>query len=176
MIRPGAVLCPGCTAKDAGMDDDRKALKIAVGVAMRAHQRANDALDDAVADRFGINRTDLRHIDLLYDRPLSAGQLSERSGLSPAAMTTLIDRLERKGYVRRVRDANDRRRVFVELTDRARTAAGEMYGPLTQDGEELLDGYSDEQLTLFRDLLDADRDVTERHHKRIRSGPVFRAE
>jgi DNA-binding MarR family transcriptional regulator len=142
---------------------------------MRAYQRATDALDDAVADRFGINRTDLRHLDLLYDRPLSAGQLSERSGLSPAAMTTLIDRLERKGYVRRVRDANDRRRVFVELTDLARTSVWEMYGPLEQDGEQLLEGYSDEQLALVRDLLYADRDLTERHHRRIRSSPTVNA-
>ncbi len=158
------------------MDEDREALKAAVGVALQAHQRASDALDDAVADRFGINRTDLRHIDLLYERPLSAGQLSERSGLSPAAMTTLIDRLERKGYVRRMRDANDRRRVFVELTKLARTAAEDMYGPLAQDGDELLDSYSDEQLSLIRDLLDADRDVTERHHKRILSGPAVTRE
>lgn len=153
------------------MDEDRQTLSIAVGVAMRAHQRATEALHDVVADRFGINRTDLRHLDLLCDRPLSAGQLSERSGLSPAAMTTLIDRLERKGYVRRVRDANDRRRVFVELTDRARTAALDMYGPLAKEGEELLGGYSDEQLAMVRDLLDADRELTERHHKRIESGP-----
>lgn len=151
------------------MDEDRHSLKIAVGVAMRAHQRATDALDDAIADRFGINRTDLRHLDLLCDRPLSAGQLSERSGLSPAAMTTLIDRLERKGYVRRVRDANDRRRVFVELTDLATSSTGQMYGPLAAESEDLLDCYTDEQLAMVRDLLDADRELTERHHKRIGS-------
>ncbi|HVV23570.1 MAG TPA: MarR family transcriptional regulator [Pseudonocardiaceae bacterium] len=153
------------------MEESRHQLIAAVGAAMRAYQRATDALDDAVADRFGINRTDLRHLDLLYDGPLSAGHLSERSGLSPAAMTTLIDRLERKGYVRRVRDAGDRRRVFVELTDLARTAAGEMYGPLAEEGTQLLDTYTDDQLTLIRDVLDADRDLTERHHKRIRSAP-----
>jgi DNA-binding MarR family transcriptional regulator len=151
------------------MDEDRQTLRTAVAAAMHAHLRATDALDDAVADRFGINRTDLRHLDLLCDRPLSAGQLSERSGLSPAAMTTLIDRLERKGYVRRVRDANDRRRVFVELTDLAKTATCEMYGPLAAESDELLDGYTDEQLAVVRDLLDAGRELTERHHKRIES-------
>lgn len=139
---------------------------------MRGYQRATDALDDAVAERFGINRTDLRHLDLLFDGPFSAGQLSERSGLSPAAMTTLIDRLERKGYVRRVRDANDRRRVFVELTDLARKAACEMYGPVVREGQELLDGYTDEQLMMLRDLLCADRELSERHHRRIKSDIV----
>jgi DNA-binding MarR family transcriptional regulator len=155
------------------MVEDRRALIEAVGAAMRGYQRATDALDDAIADRFGINRTDLRHLDLLYDGPLSAGQLSERSGLSPAAMTTLIDRLERKGYVRRVRDANDRRRVFVELTDLARKAAWEMYGPVVREGQQLLAEYTDEQLTMMHDFLCADRALSERHHKRIKNDLVL---
>jgi DNA-binding MarR family transcriptional regulator len=155
------------------MVEDRRALIEAVGAAMRGYQRATDALDDAIAERFGINRTDLRHLDLLYEGPLSAGQLSERSGLSPAAMTTLIDRLERKGYVRRVRDANDRRRVFVELTDQAKKAAWEMYGPVAKEGQQLLAEYTDEQLEMMRDFLCADRALSERHHKRIKKELVL---
>lgn len=152
------------------MEENRQPLIAEVGVAMREYQRVTDALDDAVAERFGVNRTDLRHLDLLFDGPLSAGQLAERSGLSPAAMTTLIDRLTKKGYVRRTRDEHDRRRVFVALTEAARTAAWELYGPIARDGEELLAGYTDEQLTLIRDFLVADRELSERHHDRIRAG------
>lgn len=151
------------------MDEARQSLIDAVRSAVHSAQRAADALDDAVAERFGINRTDLRHLDLLLDGPLSAGQLSERSGLSPAAMTTLIDRLERKGYVRRTRDVNDRRRVFVELTDHARKAAWEVYGPLAQDARELLRDYTDDQLSAMRDFLSADRELHQRHHQRIRA-------
>lgn len=149
--------------------EDRQALMTAVGTAMRARQRASEALADAVAERLGINRTDLRHLDLLFDRPLSAGQLSERSGLSPAAMTSLIDRLERKGYVRRVRDASDRRRVFVELTDLARSLAWDAYGPLARDADELLNAYSDEQLAMVRDFLAADQQLRERHLRRVQA-------
>lgn len=152
-----------------GMDEDRQLLIDSVRTAVHGCQRAADALDDAVAERFGINRTDLRHLDLLLDGPLSAGQLSERSGLSPAAMTTLIDRLERKGYVRRVRDGADRRRVFVELTDLARKFAWEAYGPVAQDTREVLRAYSDDQLAAMRDFLSADRELHQRHHQRIRS-------
>lgn len=152
------------------MDEDRQALIDAVRTAVHGCQRAAEALDDAVADRFGINRTDLRHLDLLLDGPLSAGQLSERSGLSPAAMTTLIDRLERKGYVRRLRDVTDRRRVFVEVTDLAREVAWEAYGPVVQDTKALLREYSDDQLTAMRDFLSADRDLHRKHHQRIRTG------
>lgn len=109
----------------------------------------------------------MRHLELLTDGPLSAGQLSDRSGLSPAAMTALIDRLERKGYVRRTRDAADRRRVFVELTDRSREVGCALYGPLLSEGRELLGGYTAEQLTLMRDFLCADRALHDQHHDRI---------
>lgn len=148
---------------------DREALIGEVAAAVRSYQRSAEALDDAVAARFGINRTDLRHLELLADGPLSAGQLSDRSGLSPAAMTALIDRLERKGYVRRTRDAADRRRVFVELTDRTREVGCELYGPLLSAGRELLGGYTAEQLAMMRDFLSADRALNEQHHDRIRS-------
>jgi DNA-binding MarR family transcriptional regulator len=49
---------------------------------------------------------------------MSAGELARAGHLSPAAVTAALDRLERAGYVRRVRDHEDRRRVLVEVTDR----------------------------------------------------------
>lgn len=140
----------------------------AVRAALRDSQRAADSLADAIAEGFGINRTDLRHLELLCGGPLSAGQLSSRSGLSRAAMTALIDRLERKGFVRRARDLSDRRRIFVELTDRARAAVRETYLPLADDGRALLAGYTNEQLTVLRDFLTADQALSERHHGQIR--------
>jgi DNA-binding MarR family transcriptional regulator len=152
-----------------GLSQERQALIESVSAGVRSCHRAADALDDAVAARFGVNRTDLRHLELLYAGPLSAGQLSERSGLSPAAMTSLIDRLERKGYVRRVRDAADRRRVFVELTDLARHAACELYGPVAEEARDLLAGYSDDQLALLRDYLHAQGRLSERHHTKLTS-------
>ena len=49
--------------------------------------------------------------------PLTLGEQMEHLGLSKAATTEMVDRLERKGFVERVRDERDRRRVFVWLTD-----------------------------------------------------------
>lgn len=150
-----------------GLCDERQALIEAVAAEMRNCHRAAEALDETVAARFGVNRTDLRHLELLCDGPLSAGQLSERSGLSPAAMTSLVDRLERKGYVRRVRDAADRRRVFVELTDEARRASGDLNGPIVTAARDLLGAYTDDELALLRDFLCAEGRLSEHHHCRM---------
>ena len=145
----------------------RQALIAAVGLATQAFQRSTDAFDDAVADRLGLNRTDLRCLDWLFDGPKTAGQLAAATGLSSAATTTLLDRLERRGLVQRVPDPADRRRVLVEMTDLGRRQTGQFYGPLAQEGARLLERFSDEQLSAFRDQLLAATELIDRHLARL---------
>src|SRR5262245_29992831 len=122
------------------MPRSRQAVIAEAGNAMQAYQRSTQAFDDAVGRALDLNPTDLRCLDWLADGPKSAGQLSDGTGLSSAATTTLIDRLERRGLVRRVADPRDRRRVVVEMTPEAATAVGRLYGPLVAEGAALLDG------------------------------------
>lgn len=137
------------------------------GMAMQAYQRSTQAFDDAVGRAIGLNPTDLRGLDWLVDGPKSAGQISVGTGLSSAATTDLIDRLERKGFVRRVRDDVDRRRVLVEMTGEGRERVGRFYMPLVQEGSVLLADVTEEQLTRMRDWLIAARELTDRHRERI---------
>src|SRR6476661_4395643 len=112
------------------------------GNAMQAYQRSTQAFDDAISRALGLNPTDLRGLDWLADGPKSAGELSAGTGLSSAATTTLIDRLTEKGFVRRIADASDRRRVLVEMTPEGRRRVGRFYGPLVAEGASLFDGIS----------------------------------
>ena len=150
---------------------------LAAGVAdeIRAFQTAVDAFDDAVADRLGINRSDLRCLDVL-DRhgAMTAGELARASGLTTGAVTRLLDRVERRGYARRVRDSIDRRRVLVELTPRARELAGELYGPIAQAGRRGLERYSAEELTLLRDFFRRARAFHEERTGLLRQHPGTR--
>ncbi|MCC6167847.1 MAG: MarR family transcriptional regulator [Caldilineaceae bacterium] len=146
----------------------RQELIDALSRAVNAYERSNDALDDAVADHLDINRTDLRCLDWLFDGPMAAGQLAEAAGLSSAAMTTLLDRLEAKGLVRRVRATSDRRKVLVEMTQRCRRLAAELYGPIVAEGATLLEPLSDAELMLLRDFLMTSRALTDKHRARIR--------
>jgi DNA-binding MarR family transcriptional regulator len=102
-----------------------------------------------------VHRTDVRLLDVLHMAGgMSAGELARAGHLSPAAVTAALDRLERAGYVRRVRDREDRRRVLVEVTDRMHKLTEELYGPLAESGDRLLDGYSDDVLRALREILD----------------------
>lgn len=127
------------------------------------------AFDEEAARVLGLNLTDLRCVGVLDRRVrMTAGDLARSSGLTTGSVTALIDRLERAGYARRVRDTEDRRRVFVELTDRFAELRGKIWGPLAKDGFELMERYSDDDLRLIRDYLAGARDVLRRHRARVR--------
>jgi DNA-binding MarR family transcriptional regulator len=152
--------------------EDRDGLVGAVGRSVQAYQRSTDALDDAVAERLGVNRTDLRCLDALYEGARTIGQLGEASGLSSAAATALIDRLEQKGFVRRVRDSADRRKIMVELTSEATEMSGRLYAPLVAEGARLLAGYSKAELSLLRRYLVAAKEITDSHRRSLAPAPA----
>jgi DNA-binding MarR family transcriptional regulator len=141
----------------------------AIGTATQAFQRSTDAFDDAVAQRLQLNRTDLRCLDWLVDGPKTAGQLAAATGLSSAATTTLVDRLERRGLVQRVRDPADRRKVQVALTDLGWRQTGEFYMPLATEGARMLEQYTDDQLQAMRDHLLAATELIDRHRARLQA-------
>lgn len=150
--------------------EERDRLIGEVVAALRADGVARDALDQAAADRLAINLTDLRCLDVLDQRGTStAGEVAAALGRTTGSVTTLLDRLERAGYVRRVRDSDDRRRVHVELTALARRLADELYAPLGADGYALLARYEPRELELLRDFLRGSAQLQSRHEARIRA-------
>jgi DNA-binding MarR family transcriptional regulator len=135
---------------------------------VRAGQVAVDQMDDAACRAMGINRTDGRCVDIIdREGPVAAGRLAEASGLTTAAVTAVIDRLERAGYARRVGDPKDRRRVLVELTPLARERAGVIWGPYSYF-QAMLGRYTVEQLELLRDFHRAGREFNERRAAEVR--------
>ncbi|MGH2380658.1 MAG: MarR family winged helix-turn-helix transcriptional regulator [Candidatus Limnocylindria bacterium] len=136
---------------------------------MAAAQEAVDAFDEAAAQRLAIHRTDLRCLGVLdREGPMVASVLADRVGLSRPAMTAALDRLTAAGYVGRVHDTEDRRRVLVEVTSRARRVGRDIWGPVTREGLAHASRYSVEQLRTILDFLRADRELQERHAARLR--------
>src|SRR5262249_15595983 len=140
--------------QDFGMSrENRRDLIERVSLEIRVQQNATDAFDEAVCEALGINRSDHRCLDTLERQgQMTAGAFAEATGLSSGATTSLIDRLERAGYVRRVRDNVDRRRVLIELTEEARRIAVDLYGPLGEEARAQLERYTDEQLAFIADF------------------------
>jgi DNA-binding MarR family transcriptional regulator len=149
------------------LEQARQALVDELGVAMQRYQRSVQAFDDSVGRALRLNPTDLRCLDWLADGPKSVGQLAEATGLRPAATTALVDRLSERGLLRRTPSEADRRRVLVEMTEEGAALTWECYGPLVAEGQDLLAGLDADELAAMRALLDAMRDLTDRHRGRM---------
>ena len=129
----------------------------------------NDIADQVLADHLGLNRTDTRCLDIIERLDgVSAGRLASEAGLSTGAVTTVLDRLERAGYARRVQDPGDRRRVLVELTPAARRELQELYAPLVDATMRQLEGYTTDEVSLVRDFMRDNRRLNEAHAERVR--------
>lgn len=135
----------------------------------RAHEAANDAFDEVAREKLGINRTDLRCLNIIDNSgPMTAGRLAELSGLTTAAVTSVLDRLERAGYARRVRDQPDRRQVMVEVTPLLAERATPIWGPLGEEARSTLSRMSAEELRALIDFYRLGIELNERHIDRVR--------
>ena len=126
----------------------------------------------AIAGFAGVHPTDFEAMDVLdWTGPITAGELAKRIGLTSGAVTGVIDRLEREGWVRRTSDPNDRRRVIVELVPdppHVGTAQVEAFEPLTAEMAAINDRFDDDQLQAVLDWLRAANDAIERSTARFR--------
>jgi DNA-binding MarR family transcriptional regulator len=137
--------------------------------AVRAFQRATDDVDEAACDALGVNRNDGKCLDVLQEHePMAAGALAEELGLTTGAITTLLDRLEKAGYVTRTRDTVDRRRVLVELTPLARRRIEGLYGPMGEHGREWFEPHTDEQIELLAEFFRQGTRINAANAARIR--------
>jgi len=138
----------------------------------RRRQRSIDALDEAAAATLGVNRTDLRCLDVLMEQgQATPGQLATEVGITTGSVTAMLRRLEALGYVQRETAEADRRSVIVTPTRAALDAAMKLYGPLAQEGATITSRYGAAELDTLLDYTRRDRLLQQRHAERIRSLP-----
>jgi DNA-binding MarR family transcriptional regulator len=143
----------------------------AIAVRLQELQEAAGQIDENAARQLGVNRTDLRCLSRLRERGrMTAGDLAFEAGLTPAATTTAIDRLERAGFARRIRDDVDRRRVMVAPTEAAMAAGQRIWGPVISDAFAQFKGYTLAELAVITRFLDQAVSHQRRHAQRLGGG------
>jgi DNA-binding MarR family transcriptional regulator len=127
-------------------------------------------MTQAAADRIGINATDLNCLNILsFSGQLTAGELARATGLTTASITGVVDRLEQAGFVRRERDAQDRRRVVIHLdAERALSTIAPVFGPMLGAMQRLADQYTDDELRLIVEFYAQLRGILRDHLARLR--------
>jgi DNA-binding MarR family transcriptional regulator len=128
----------------------RAALLQELEEAMRRSSAQGVLFGQTVANVAGISGSDLECLDFLnLEGRVTAGRLAEVTGLTTGAITGVVDRLEKAGFVRRERDEADRRKVFIVTVPASVAEIGRFYVPMQAAMQKLWGTYSDAELKLL---------------------------
>ncbi len=155
----------------------REKLLDAHTAAIRDYNAYAVLLQDAIARSVGLNAVDLQAVGVLMaDGPSSPGELAASIGLSSGgAITALIDRLEKAGYISRQRDEVDRRRVVIQVdVVRVLTDVGPVYASIADDWGRYLETLSDDDLGVVTAAFTAATEVNRSQISSLRSGDAHR--
>ena len=109
-------------------------------------QDATEKYDETVGEMYGLNTAERHCLSLLWRGALPPGVIAREIGLTPPAVTALVDRLVSRGYLTREPDPDDRRRQRIATTELTRRMTADTYQPMAEKGRVLLSGYTQNEL------------------------------
>jgi DNA-binding MarR family transcriptional regulator len=140
---------------DASLTGRRRELLDQGHVAFRSYLTAEIMLSHVTAQALGLSAADFFGLNIVSLRgPVTAGDLAHATGLTSGAATRMIDRLETTGFVRRVHDTADRRRVLVEFAAERQAEIDAVLEPNRRQLATVFLGYTDEQLGVLFDYFE----------------------
>ena len=143
-----------------------------VGRLARRQSTAVVLFHHAVAERLGSGPTDHKCLDLLRERGAMAGSdLCAITGLTSGAITGVVARLERAGYLRREPDPHDGRKQVLRLA-LERSPIQDVIAPLRKDVAALLENFDTHQLTAVAEFLARTTDLIYRHAALLRGETI----
>ena len=127
-------------------------------------------LHQAIAQSVGLNATDTKCIDLILRSPgqtTTAGTLSEMTGLTTGAITHILDRLEKRGFIERVRDTGDRRKIFIRVNDKSLEPLIPKFEQVGKAFMGLMEQYNDDELRLICQYMEKASEMSQRELNRL---------
>jgi DNA-binding MarR family transcriptional regulator len=156
-------------AMGAGRNSKHKVADEIVGSVARRHSTAVVLFHHAVAERLGLGPSDHKCLDLLRERgPMAGSDLGAITGLTSGAITGVVARLERAGYLRREPDPHDGRKQILNLA-LAPAHIQDVIGPLRKDVAALLENFDTHQLKAIAEFLARTTDLIYRHAALLRA-------
>lgn len=148
-----------------------------VGRVVQGYQAAVDDFDRESARLLGVNSTDLRCLEVLITEPdveFTPRIIADRLNLTTGSVTTMLDRLERAGYVTRERHPQDRRKVIVRATAEAAQRSWAMVGPMIQESyTDVTAHFTDDELGIVEQFLIRATALQEKHVQRLKAMDVL---
>ncbi|HME55448.1 MAG TPA: MarR family transcriptional regulator [Candidatus Lokiarchaeia archaeon] len=124
----------------------------------------------AIANKLGLNDTDHKCLDMMIrnPQPLTPSELAVATGLTTGAITGVVDRLEKAGYIRRERDGKDRRRVTLHPIQEKVQEIVQLFDTMTEAARDFLSQYSDSELAFISNLIDRFNAIGREQIQRLR--------
>jgi DNA-binding MarR family transcriptional regulator len=145
----------------------RRRLTAEIKDSLRALSNQLSLLNHQVGAQLDLKDVDIDCLELITRHgPMSPSALSRRTGLHPATITGILDRLQRGGWVTRERDpdATDRRAVTVRALRDRNKEMFQLYSGMNGTMDKICAGYAETELELLgrflRSTTDAGRDAT----------------
>lgn len=136
--------------------------------AVRILTRSSLLFQNAIAEKMGLIVTDAESIDFLMEMGSStAGDLAKVTRLTTGAITSVIDRLEKAGFVRREKDPKDRRKVIVVLIPGRTEEKKKYYESFADDVFSLFSGYTREDLRFLITHTSALNNIYQAHMQKV---------
>ena len=131
---------------------------------VREHSSAVIRYAAATAKRMGLEASELSTLEHLQAAgPMTLGQLGKRLSMSPGAVTALVDRLEKKGYVERLLNPKDRRSALLRETNTGLMDSLKHLWPYIEEMKGIEGGFSEEEREVIARFLSAATEATHRH-------------
>jgi DNA-binding MarR family transcriptional regulator len=155
----------------------RKQLVQAILAEARSGSTRSVLLHAAVAERLGLNASDLKCADLILAESGTStpGRLAELTGLSTGAITGVLDRLERAGFVARKADPDDRRRSVVKLMRGRMPNLGRIFAPLANGMERVCANYTLDELATILGFMRASQAMMMEAAEEVRDSSAARS-
>lgn len=150
---------------------DRKAeLVQRLGTLIVRWQEATQRFDEEVGAIFQLGPAERLCLSFLTSGPQTASAIARATRLTPAAVTSLIDRLEARNFVRRRADPHDRRKVLVEAAEATAAVIEKAYAPMAIAGAASLGRRSIEELRLLTEVIEEVLAIQEQMTEQLQSG------
>lgn len=131
---------------------------------VREHSSAVMRYVAATAKRMGLESSELSALEHLQAAgPMTLGRLGQRLSMSPGAVTALVDRLERRGYVERIPNPKDRRSALVRETEAGLEKSLEHLWPYIEEMRGIEGHFSEGERAVIARFLSATTEATHRH-------------
>ena len=133
---------------------DRRRTTVTIKSSLRELSNQISLLNRQVGSRVDLKDIDLDCFDFISQvGTITPGALARRSGLHPATVTGIIDRLEKSGWIAREQDPSDRRGTLLRALPDRTGELFQLYAGMNSGVDELCAGFDDAQLEVVAEFL-----------------------